>query len=146
MNAWSNYTVQERQHSQIVEFFVNRRDMRVKERVYSAIQKSRENDQHVQNNFYLQQMFQAFKKQIRRQLVLKSHADQVEFVHSQLTKHVCMRAWRQTLFMALAFNKVAAPFNDTQLYRRAFTALRENGTKNKKARQFHTKALLMKTA
>ena len=62
MNAWTNHTVQERQHGQIIEFFVNRREMRMKEKIYLAIQKSRETDSIVQKNFYLNQMFQAFKR------------------------------------------------------------------------------------
>ena len=47
--------------------------------------------------------------------------------------------------MSLAFNKVAVPFNDTLLYKRAFTALKDNGKNNKKAREFHAKTLLAKT-
>ena len=47
--------------------------------------------------------------------------------------------------MALAFNKVATPFNDAQLYRKAFTALSANSRNNKKAKQFHKRTLLLKT-
>ena len=62
LNGWSNYTVQNRQHNQIIEFFINRSDMRIKEKVFHAIQKSRETDHLVQKNFYLNQMFKAFKR------------------------------------------------------------------------------------
>ena len=37
INAWSNHAVQKRQHSQIVEFFYHRRDMRLKERIFREI-------------------------------------------------------------------------------------------------------------
>ena len=119
--------------------------MRIKEKVYYAIQKSRETDQIVQKNFYLKQMFRAFKRQIRKQIILRSNADQISFVHCQLTKHLCIRNWRNAFYMSLAFNKVAVPFNDTLLYKRAFTALKENGKNNKKARELHQKTLLAKT-
>ena len=47
--------------------------------------------------------------------------------------------------MSLAINKVAVPFNSTMLFKKAFFALRDNVESNKKAREFNTKSLLVKT-
>ena len=118
--------------------------MRLKEKIFREIQRTKITDQFVHEHFHLAQLFRAFRKQIICMAFLNRKSNQVESVHKQLIKYNHLKAWKTAFYMSLAINKVAVPFNSTMLFKKAFFALRDNVESNKKAREFNKRALLIK--
>ena len=114
-------------------------------KIFTAIQITSQNDENLRKTFRLRTLFYAYAFVAYKQRKLKLKEEQIKFVNLQLTKHVFLKKWRQNLFLELALNKVAVPFNNAQKMRVAFKSMSLYTTKNQKLKEFY-KNLISKHA